>query len=139
MQCPNCQHVTSDTTVKCATCGRVYARSALDSLQNLEYLSAWLDENQDELATPGYRRLRQSDVGEFPICFPCRAGACRDGEDDALLFRPSTRLRRAQQKRLHVGLLLLSLPLLTVAVPVPIQVTRPERSRAIATLVLQSI
>ncbi len=59
MHCPNCQHVYTDKQVKCASCGRVYDRSALEGLENLEYLTGWLDEHQDELAAPGYRRLRQ--------------------------------------------------------------------------------
>jgi hypothetical protein len=60
MKCPNCQHLYDDKQVKCGSCGQVNSQSALEGLQNLEYLTAWLDEHQDELAASGYRRLRQA-------------------------------------------------------------------------------
>ena len=60
MNCPNCHHAYDDQQLTCAACGQVNARSTLENLQNLEFLTTWLDEHQDELAAPGYRRLRQS-------------------------------------------------------------------------------
>ena len=60
MNCPNCHHVYADKELKCASCGEVYGRSALEGLQNLEYLVTWLDEHQAELAAPGYRQLRKA-------------------------------------------------------------------------------
>lgn len=60
MQCPNCQHVCDDPPVKCAACGQIYSRSALEHLGHLEFLVAWLDEHQADLAGAGYRRLRRA-------------------------------------------------------------------------------
>ncbi len=84
MQCPNCHHITDDQHVKCAACGQVCSRPALERLSHLEFLLAWLDEHQADLAAPAYRRLRRATQQQLvrsrqdlkpPVVAPCPAAA----------------------------------------------------------------
>jgi hypothetical protein len=49
MKCPNCQHHSETVLLKCSACGESYERGALEELQHLEYLLAWLESQADSL------------------------------------------------------------------------------------------
>jgi hypothetical protein len=49
MKCPNCQHHSETALLKCSACGESYERGALEELQHLEYLLAWLESQADSL------------------------------------------------------------------------------------------
>jgi len=43
MECPNCKHATSNTTIlQCSNCGEAFERGPLEEHQHLKYLADWL-------------------------------------------------------------------------------------------------
>ncbi len=46
MKCPNCNHVSTAALFKCSSCGETYDRSALETLEHLDYVLAWLDQRE---------------------------------------------------------------------------------------------
>ena len=45
MKCPNCSQVSEVALVKCKSCGMTFDRAQVDRLEQLEFLTAWLDEH----------------------------------------------------------------------------------------------
>lgn len=58
MKCPNCNHVSDTTPLKCSACGQTYDPAALETLQHLEYLLNWLDNREEEFGPRLFARLR---------------------------------------------------------------------------------
>ena len=48
MECPNCNHTTSDTALlQCSHCGEAFERGPLEEYQHLEYLADWLADRSE--------------------------------------------------------------------------------------------
>ncbi|MBI3241861.1 MAG: hypothetical protein HYZ49_06150 [Chloroflexi bacterium] len=60
MKCPNCNHVSTTALFKCSSCGETYDRSALEKLEHLDYVLAWLDEQAKDLRPDIYTVLRST-------------------------------------------------------------------------------
>jgi len=65
MKCPACSHVSDTVLLKCPTCGEAYERDALETLQHIEYLLAWLDERAEALEPETHTRLRGEAVNQL--------------------------------------------------------------------------
>ena len=46
MKCLNCNHISTTALFKCTSCGEAYDRSALETIEHLDYVLAWLDERE---------------------------------------------------------------------------------------------
>ncbi len=65
MKCPNCHHVSEAALLKCGACGEVYDRDALETLQHVEYLVAWLEERAGVLGPGTHERLCGEALGQL--------------------------------------------------------------------------
>ncbi|MEK7328202.1 MAG: hypothetical protein AAB217_23405, partial [Chloroflexota bacterium] len=60
MKCPNCNHISTSALFKCSSCGEAYDRSALETIEHLDYVLAWLDEQAIDLRPDIYTVLRST-------------------------------------------------------------------------------
>lgn len=60
MKCPNCAHVSTTALLKCSACGEAYDRAELETLQHLEYVAHWLDQEAGELSPGVLAQLQAS-------------------------------------------------------------------------------
>jgi len=60
MKCPNCNHVSTSALFKCSSCGEAYDRAALETLEHLNYVLAWLDQREQaaDLRPEAHEQLR---------------------------------------------------------------------------------
>jgi hypothetical protein len=65
MKCPNCKHVSDTVLLKCSACGEAYDRSALETLQHVEYLLTWLEERVETLGSEVHTRLREEALNQL--------------------------------------------------------------------------
>jgi len=83
MKCPNCHHVSEAALLKCGACGEVYDRDALETLQHVEYLVAWLEERAAVLGPQAHERLCGEALSQL--------GAARDALGVRILPTPVPR------------------------------------------------
>jgi hypothetical protein len=58
MKCPDCGHTSETALLKCGSCGEVFDREGLETLQHIEYLLSWLDGEPAKLSPEAYAKLR---------------------------------------------------------------------------------
>lgn len=60
MECPNCKHAASNSTLlQCSHCGEAFERGPLEEFQHLEYLLLWL-EKRTEISFSQQKELKKS-------------------------------------------------------------------------------
>ena len=64
MTCPNCGAAAGKTLLRCHACGEIYDRRALERLQHLDYLLAWLEARSSVIGERLTRQLQAAATGE---------------------------------------------------------------------------